>query len=82
MVICPETTQADAAAHAERLRELVAGLRHAGLPDGLRSTISLGVATVIPSGGSAGELVKLADRAVYRAKSEGRNRTTCLSSAG
>lgn len=78
LVICPDTSEADAYAHAERLRMLVAELRHEGLPATVRPTISLGVASIVPAGGGAAELVKLADRAVYRAKSEGRNRSAIV----
>ena len=82
LVICPDTTDADAWAHAERLRTLVAGMRHEGLPRGTQLTISLGVASVIPGGGSAAELVKTADRAVYLAKAQGRNRSARIPAAG
>jgi diguanylate cyclase (GGDEF)-like protein len=75
LVICPDTTEADAWAHAERLRALVADLRHEDLPRGTQLTISLGVASVIPGSGSSAELVKMADRAVYLAKAQGRNRS-------
>lgn len=75
LVICPDTTEADAWAHAERLRALVADLRHEDLPRGTPLTISLGVASVIPGSGSSAELVKMADRAVYLAKAQGRNRS-------
>lgn len=40
-----------------------------------RESISLGVASVIPGSGSSAELVKIADRAVYLAKAQGRNRS-------
>jgi diguanylate cyclase (GGDEF)-like protein len=78
LVICPETTEADALAHAERLRVLVAELHQAGLPREAHPTISLGVASMIPDGGSSAELLKNADRAVYLAKAQGRNRSARL----
>ena len=74
VVLLPGADQAVAAAIAERLRDAVA--RHALLIDcgSLRMTVSLGVAAL---GGNAlgfDELASLADRALYRAKANGRDR--------
>lgn len=60
---------------AERMRATIAATRFEGLPDG--ATISIGLATItgfadVP--GAWEDLLKEADRRLYRAKSEGRNR--------
>ena len=61
---------------AERLRAAVAALRepHDGVPEGI-VTVSVGVASLVPSAGAAGEqLIALADARLYEAKRSGRNR--------
>jgi diguanylate cyclase (GGDEF)-like protein len=68
-----------AAAHrlAELARERIAKLAipHARSLAGDRLTVSVGVAAAVPAaGGAAAELVAAADRALYRAKAEGRDR--------
>jgi diguanylate cyclase (GGDEF)-like protein len=80
LVISARSSAADAFQLAERLRRGVAaedlavdkGLR-------LRVTISIGVATWHPACRNAGELVKRADQALYRAKALGRNRVEAAS---
>lgn len=74
--ILPETPASGAATLAERIVQKVRGLGlpHAGSPFGL-VTISAGVASKTPrSGGSEGQLLKLADEQLYRAKAGGRSR--------
>lgn len=62
---------------AERLRAAVEGLRFENSPD-LRGSISLGLAAAPVSGLGLREWIEAADRALYRAKHEGRNRaSTC-----
>ena len=66
---------------AEKLRARVEELRipHAHGPLGPHLTISLGVASAVPRPGSAPEeLLNLADRALYAAKDDGRNRVKVL----
>ncbi|SFU38691.1 GGDEF domain-containing protein [Pseudoduganella namucuonensis] len=76
-ILLPGTDAAGAAAVAERVRKAIAELRmpHEGSPAKV-VTISAGVAAMTPRRGvdNAGELVEAADRALYAAKSAGRNR--------
>jgi diguanylate cyclase (GGDEF)-like protein len=62
---------------AERIRERVeAHLFEAGHDGTLRLTISIGVSTCPIHGDSRELLLDAADKAMYRAKSEGRNRVS------
>jgi diguanylate cyclase (GGDEF)-like protein len=72
LVLLPATPPLGAAQVAERLRQSVADL--GALPQ--RVTVSVGVACCRRDE-SAGELVARADAAMYRAKSQGRDRVIC-----
>ena len=77
VLLMPETHIAVAVHAAERLREQASLLRvqaESGLEVGL--TISIGVAAADPNGmqDSPSSLLVRADKALYRAKKEGRNR--------
>jgi diguanylate cyclase (GGDEF)-like protein len=75
-LILPNTELPAAAAFAERLRNGIEALalRHEGSPTG-RLTASFGVVSVVPDGTTAPQdLVVAADRALYTAKADGRNR--------
>jgi diguanylate cyclase (GGDEF)-like protein/PAS domain S-box-containing protein len=69
-VVLPGTDENGTRRFAE---ELLAAIRELSTPDGQPITASLG-AVVFQPGESAGELVKRADRLMYRAKQSGRDR--------
>ncbi len=71
-VLLPEIPLDAAAAVAERLRCWMAELDVARFGEGLKVTVSIGVASA--SGGDSTALVTAADRALYQAKTGGRNR--------
>lgn len=70
-ILAPETPAADAVTFAERIRASVAG--HDFAPVG-RVTVSLGVAGIAEEDEGMRSLHARADRALYRAKRDGRNR--------
>lgn len=79
-VILPHTDAAGAIAVAESIREAIGDLAipHEQSDVSEIVTVSMGIATVIPSlGTSPDELVALADRALYDAKQQGRDRINC-----
>lgn len=75
-VILPETDVETAEALAKTLRKSIEDLQleHTGLEDKDVVTISVGVATFVPTASQASlKLVTLADKALYAAKDSGRN---------
>ncbi len=77
VAVLPGTDADGAVRLGERLRAAVAELAiaHAGSAAGEHVTISVGVATAVPARDAAPEaLVAAADRALYQAKRDGRNR--------
>ena len=74
-LIIPETELEDAYTLAESLREIIAGNPVVYESKEIAYTISLGVTTYRQGINEVEELLKAADKALYRAKDEGRNRT-------
>lgn len=67
IVLLPRTPAADAVATAEQIRE--------DLSMRLGVTISSGIADLLPAGDTLDRLISRADKALYRAKDAGRNRS-------
>jgi hypothetical protein len=79
VVLCPATALDQAVKRAERLRIALARLKIADM-GGERVTASFGVAQK-EAGDSVESLLRRADKALYRAKGEGRNQTHSLTNA-
>ncbi len=78
VVVLPDTGGEGALLLAEQMRQTVEALavRHETSTTAVMVTVSIGVATALPGQYSSPEaLVAEADRALYRAKDAGRNRT-------
>jgi diguanylate cyclase (GGDEF)-like protein len=73
LVICPNTTAAQAANGAERLRVAVESHVIRAPDFEARATVSLGIAERTPDMTGIDALLKAADAAVYAAKNAGRN---------
>ncbi len=75
VAILPELAADDALARAESIRQMVSELRLFHRGEALRKiTISIGIAAYPQNGESLDQLLSLADRALYEAKHQGRNR--------
>jgi len=76
VVVLPDTPAAGAHHVGELVRAAVEALAlpHPSSPVEAHVTLSIGVATLIPGEGPPGDLTRLADEALYRAKALGRNR--------
>lgn len=78
--VLPNTDEAQALKVAEKCRLAVASLKIEHQNQVLSLTISAGVSATIPAGEKAAEfLLREADRALYKAKDEGRNRIVAAS---
>ena len=79
VVMLPETPANGAADVAERIREAMAAKPLVYDGSAVRSTVSIGVASFPEDGNTMDAIIARADRALYKAKSEGRNRVICFS---
>lgn len=75
VILMPESTSAEAAQAAERIRAKMAQTILFPLPRAV--TVSIGVIEAEP-GDAPESLLRRVDRALYQAKSSGRNRVSCL----
>ena len=75
IVILPQTVAADASEIGDRIRTEVERtvFSEEGLLPSLRVTVSIGISTYPDNGGTADHIVELVDKALYRAKSSGKN---------
>lgn len=74
VALLPETDMDRALAVCERLRAAVAAMKIEYGEQSFSVTVSLGVTVLLGSDGSIGQALARADKALYRAKAEGRNR--------
>jgi diguanylate cyclase (GGDEF)-like protein len=76
VMLLPSTPGENAASMADRLRHTVGQWRYTGLglPGTLSITVSAGVATCPHDATTVDELLELSDKALYRAKADGRDR--------
>ncbi|MDH3744536.1 MAG: GGDEF domain-containing protein [Acidobacteriota bacterium] len=77
VLILPETTAAEAARLAEKLRNLIAESTFSHHK--IRLSLSIGVAVFSPEMADDSELLRRADRALYDSKTAGRNRVSVFS---
>ncbi|MDC7222297.1 MAG: GGDEF domain-containing protein, partial [Spirochaetales bacterium] len=76
-VLLPDTTPEQSWVAAERLRRAVEEMETHYQEHLLKVTISIGLASIHPySLGTAAELMKRADKALYQSKEKGRNQST------
>ena len=81
LMICPSTDIKAALLAADRLRRTIEALQINVQGTVIRSTVSIGVASREPRMTDSDTLVNAADRALYRAKEAGRNRS-CITVQG
>ncbi|MFC6791105.1 diguanylate cyclase [Methylobacterium komagatae] len=70
----PRSLPGASLAEARRIGEAVASRFAESSAEGVRATVSIGLAETRPGGSDLGQLLASADRALYRAKALGRNR--------
>jgi diguanylate cyclase (GGDEF)-like protein len=75
LLVLPETPVDVAVRLLDRLRSIIAGLDWSAFSPGMRVTVSAGVAT-LKAGETADTFLARADGALYKAKAQGRNRTS------
>jgi diguanylate cyclase (GGDEF)-like protein/PAS domain S-box-containing protein len=77
VILCPMTDRQQARDLAERIRQIVADTWLDTACGPIRLTISLGVATLREEESNADSLLLRVDKALYRAKHDGRNQVIC-----
>lgn len=80
VLLLPNTNQESALLVAERIREAFSGYRFDDISPGLTLSVSIGM-TLYRQGESLESALDRADKALYQAKSNGRNHTLYLSAA-
>jgi diguanylate cyclase (GGDEF)-like protein len=78
VVLLPETPFETGMAIAERIRERIRGEVFTASGEDVVVTVSIGMACSLPTDTSLADLINRADDGLYRAKSEGRNRTASI----
>jgi diguanylate cyclase (GGDEF)-like protein len=73
LLILPDTPKETAARTLDRLREIIASLDWAAISPGLAVSMSAGL-TAVRTNDTTDTVLSRADRALYRAKQDGRNR--------
>jgi diguanylate cyclase (GGDEF)-like protein len=81
LVVLPEADGSMACGLAERLRTAIATIEVPTRQDVLNITTSIGLATHEPADADLEAIIARADRALYRAKREGRNRVIVYDAA-
>jgi diguanylate cyclase (GGDEF)-like protein/PAS domain S-box-containing protein len=76
-IVLPGLAMEATAAVAERIRAKVSDTSRARFTSSMHVTVSVGVADLTDTAGTAKELVNQADMALYSAKESGRNRVIC-----
>lgn len=79
LIILPDTLATDAENIAERLNEQFANADFNDLEDGIHLTASFGVTEYMPDDENLDMVINRADRLLYKAKNEGRNRVVSTS---
>lgn len=77
LLVLPDTELEGARHFAERLRKRVETTGITVADEAVQLTISAGIAAYPAHGADSAELIEAADRALYRAKHQGRNRVVC-----
>lgn len=74
LLLLPDTKEADARIHAEKLRQKIANSLIEAGEQSFYLTLSYGISSIYDPGEKSVDVVNRADTALYRAKEEGRNR--------